>query len=211
MCARDHTTMIQRFHVHPEHPPLRQIARAVEVLNKGGLIVYPTEATYALGCKMDAQDALTRLRLIRQLDKEHRMTLICRDLSELASYAQVDNPSFRLLKKYTPGPYTFILPGSAQLPRRLSDPKRKTIGLRIPDHNVVHALLSELGAPLLSSTLQLPGDELPLSDPDEIEDRLAKQVDILLDAGACGLEPTTVVDLTGDAPRVLRQGLGAFE
>ncbi len=203
--------MIQRFHVHPEHPPARQIGRAVEVLNKGGLVIYPTDATYALGCKMDALDALNRLRMIRQLDKEHRMSLICRDLSELARYAQVNNPSFRLLKKYTPGPYTFILPGSAELPRRLSDPKRKTLGLRIPNHTVVHALLTELAAPLLSSTLQLPGDELPLSDPDEIADRLMKQVDVFLDAGACGLEPTTVVDLTGEEPRLLRQGIGQFE
>jgi tRNA threonylcarbamoyl adenosine modification protein (Sua5/YciO/YrdC/YwlC family) len=202
--------MIKRFHIHPHNPQMRLLAQVSEFLNRGQLMVYPTDATYALGCKMDALEAQARLRMIRQLDKNHGLTLVCKDLSEVSEYAQVNNRSFRLLKKYTPGPCTFILPGSSGLPRRLADPKRKTIGLRVPDHPVIQALLELLGAPLLSATAQLPGDDLPLSDPDVMESALAKQVDILIDAGAGTLEPTTVIDLTSDEPKIIRLGAGLF-
>ncbi len=197
-----------RFKIHPQNPQMRLIMQICELLNQGGLMVYPTDSTYALGCRMDARDAQERLRMIRGHDKDHHLTLVCKDLSALSEYATVNNVAFRILKKYTPGPYTFILPGSAHLPRRLADPKRKTIGLRIPNHPVLQALLAQLDVPLLSTTMQLPNDNLPLADPDIIESVLAKQVDMLVDAGAGSFELTTVIDLTTDEPKLVRQGAG---
>ncbi len=203
--------MMRRFHIHPEHPQMRLLTQVAEILNKNGLMVYPTDATYALGCTIDSLEAQNRLRMIRRLDKDHRLTLICKDLSDVAQYAEVDNAAFRLLKKYTPGPFTFILPGSKSLPKRLSDPKRKTIGLRIPANPVLQGLLSLLDVPLLSTTAQLPDNDLPLADPDEIEMAFEKLVDVFIDAGAGGFEPTTVIDLTHDKPVVIRQGIGEIE
>lgn len=201
---------MKRIYIHSENPQLRLIKQICDVLNQGGLMLYPTDASYALACLMDARDAQTRLRMIRGLDKDHQLTLVCKDLSALSEYASVNNSAFRILKKYTPGPYTFILPGSPTLPRRLADPKRKTIGLRIPNHPVVQTLLAQCNAPLLSSTAQLPQDDLPLTDPDIMESVLAKQLDILVDAGAGSYELTTVIDLTEDEPRLVRQGLGVW-
>jgi tRNA threonylcarbamoyl adenosine modification protein (Sua5/YciO/YrdC/YwlC family) len=202
--------MIKHIHIHPQNPQLRLITQICELLNQGGLMVYPTDSTYALGCRMDARDAQERLRLIRGHDKDHHLTLVCKDLSALSEYASVNNIAFRILKKYTPGPYTFILPGSQHLPRRLADPKRKTIGLRIPNHPVVQALLSQLDVPLLSATAQLPNDSLPLVDPEIIASVWAKQVDMLVDAGAGNFEPTTVIDLTKDEPSIIREGVGQW-
>jgi tRNA threonylcarbamoyl adenosine modification protein (Sua5/YciO/YrdC/YwlC family) len=202
--------MMRRFSTHPQNPHARVIAKAVEMMNQGALAIYPTDATYALGCRMDALDALARLRMIRNLDKDHALTLICKDLSHLAHYASVNNYAFRLLKKYTPGPFTFILPASPALPRRLSDPKRKTIGLRIPDNKVTLALLNSLEVPLFSTTVQLPDDEFPMTDPDLMEERLNKQVDLLIDAGAGDIEPTTIIDLTKDSAQIIRLGKGVF-
>ncbi len=202
--------MMQRFHTHPQTPHMRVITKAVALMNRGALAVYPTDATYALGCRIDAIDALARIRAIRNLDKDHALTLICKDLSDLAQYAQVNNQTFRLLKKYTPGPFTFILQGSAGLPRRLASPKRKTIGLRIPDHPVTQALLDALEVPLLSTTLQLPGEDLPMADPDVIAERLAKQVDVFIDAGTGDLEATTIIDLTMPIAQMIRLGKGEF-
>jgi tRNA threonylcarbamoyl adenosine modification protein (Sua5/YciO/YrdC/YwlC family) len=202
--------VIKRIHIHPQNPQMRLITQICGLLNHGSLIVYPTDTAYALGCRMDARDAQDRLRLIRGLDKDHHLTLVCKDLSALSEYATVNNIAFRILKKYTPGPYTFILPGSAHLPKRLADPKRKTIGLRIPDHPVLQALLDQLDVPLLSTTMQLPNDYLPLADPDIIESVLAKQVDLLVDAGAGSFELTTVIDLTSDEPQLVRQGAGVW-
>ncbi len=200
--------MSQYFVVHPVNPQLRLIRRAVEILRAGGLVVYPTDSCYALGCHLGDKDAMERIRRIRQADKDHNFTLVCRDLSEIATYAKVDNPTFRLLKAYTPGPYTFILEATREVPRRLQHPKRKTIGIRVPDHPVPQALLAELGEPVMSSTLILPGDDAPLTDPEEMRARLEHQVELILDGGPCGFEATTVVDLTGESPRLLRAGRG---
>ncbi len=200
--------MSQFFSLHPLNPQARLIRRAVDILKNGGLVVYPTDSCYALGCHLGDKDAMERIRRIRQADKDHNFTLVCRDLSEIATYAKVDNPTFRLLKAYTPGAYTFILEASREVPRRLQHPKRKTIGIRVPDHAVPLALLAELGEPLMSSTLMLPGDSLPLTDPEEMRARLEHQVELVMDGGPCGTEPTTVVDLTGEAPRLLRVGKG---
>lgn len=202
--------MIKRFHIHPQNPHMRVISQVVEMMNQGALAIYPTDATYALGCRMDATAAIARLRVIRGIDEAHPLTLVCKDLSDVSQYATVNNQTFRLLKKYTPGPFTFILPASAKLPRRLASPKRKTIGLRIPGSPVTQALLAALEVPLLSSTLHLPNDAFPLSEPEEITLRLAKQVDIFLDAGAGDLEATTIIDLTQAAPQVIRLGKGVF-
>jgi tRNA threonylcarbamoyl adenosine modification protein (Sua5/YciO/YrdC/YwlC family) len=180
----------------------------VEVLRAGGLIAYPTDSCYALGCRIGDKLAMQRLRRIRHVDEAHHLTLVCRDLSEIAQYARVDNVQYRLLRAATPGSYTFILRASREVPKRLLNPRRKTIGLRIPEHAVVRALLEELGEPILSSTLMLPGDEHPLSDAEEIRDRLGSDIDLILDAGSCGLDMTTVVDLTGEAPAVVRLGKG---
>lgn len=203
--------MAQFFQIHPENPQVRLIRQAVDVLRRGGLIVYPTDSAYALGCHIGDKMALDRIRAIRRLDKHHNFTLMCRDLSELATFARVDNKDFRLIKKHTPGPYTFILPATAEVPRRLMHPKRKTIGMRVPNTPIALALMEELGEPLMSSSLILPGDREPLTDPEDIRDALEHQVELIIDGGFCGLEPTTVVDLTGDTPEVIRQGWGKSE
>lgn len=203
--------MAQFFSVHPEQPQPRLIRQAAEILRAGGVVAFPTDAAYSLGCRVGDAEAVARIRAIREVDERHHFTLMCRDLSEIATYARVDNAQFRLLKATTPGSYTFILEGTKELPRRILHPKRKTIGLRIPDHPLPLALLQELDEPMLTSTLLLPGDELPLNDPEEIRDRLEKRVDLVIEAGACGLEMTTVVDLTGPAPGLVRAGRGALE
>lgn len=202
--------MAQFFQIHPENPQQRLIVQAVDIIRKGGIVVYPTDSAYALGCHIGDKDALERIRTLRQLDKHHNFTLMCRDLSELATYARVDNQVFRLLKNHTPGAYTFILEATADVPRRLMHPKRKTIGLRVPDNAIALALLEELGEPLMTSSLLLPGEELPLTDPYDIRDSLERHVELVIDGGYCGLEPTTVIDLTGGTPELIRQGKGDF-
>lgn len=194
--------------LHPRNPQPRTIARAVEVLRDGGVIAYPTDSCYALGCHIGDKAAMERIRRIRDVDERHHFALVCRDLSELAVYARVNNQQFRLLKAATPGAYVFILEATRELPKRLQHPKRRTIGLRVPDHPVVTALLGGLGEPILSSTLILGGDELPLADGEAIRERLMNQVNMILDAGSCGLEPTTVVDLTSTTPVLVRAGKG---
>jgi tRNA threonylcarbamoyl adenosine modification protein (Sua5/YciO/YrdC/YwlC family) len=200
--------MAQYFEIDPRHPQPRLIARAAEIVRAGGSIAYPTDSCYALGCHTGDKDAMLRLRRIRHVDERHHFTLMCRDLSEIGAYARVDNARYRLLKALTPGSYTFILEATRELPRRLLHPRRRTIGLRVPDHPVAQALLAALGEPLLSSTLILPDDELPLNDGREIRRRLEHDVDLVLDGGSCGTEPTTVVDLTGPVARILREGKG---
>lgn len=200
--------MSQYFVVHPVNPQKRLVHQAAELLKAGAVVVYPTDSCYALGCRLGDKDAMERIRRIRQADKDHNFTLVCRDLSEIATYAKVDNPTFRLLKAFTPGPYTFILVATREVPRRLQHPKRKTIGIRVPDHPVPLALLAELGEPIMSSTLILPGDDGPLMDPEEMRARLERQVELVMDGGPCGHEATTVVDLTGEEPRLLRTGRG---
>ena len=203
--------MAQFFSVHPDNPQPRLIRRAAEIVRTGGVIVYPTDSCYALGCRLGDKAAMERLRAIRQVGERHHFTLVCRDLAELAVYARVDNRQFRLLKRATPGSYTFILKATREVPKRLLHPSGKTIGLRVPDHRVVQALLVELGEPLLSSTLLLPKDELPLNDAREIRDRLEHKVDLVLDSGSCGITPTTVVDFTGEVPVITRQGKGSTQ
>jgi tRNA threonylcarbamoyl adenosine modification protein (Sua5/YciO/YrdC/YwlC family) len=203
--------MAQYFAIHPVNPQPRLIARAAAIVREGGLIAYPTDSCYALGCRIGDKDALARMRRIRGMDEQHHLTLMCRDLAQIGAYANMDNTRFRLLKKLTPGSYTFILPASREVPRRLMHPKRKTIGIRVPDHPVAQALLAELHEPLLSATLILPGDDLPLNDPGEIRTRLERQIELVLDAGACGIVPSTVVDLTGPTPEIVRAGRGAVE
>ena len=200
--------MAQYFVIHPETPQPRLIRQAAEIIRSGGVVVYPTDATYALGCLIGDKDALDRIRRIRGLDDSHQLTLVCRDLSEIASYAKVGNAHYRLLKATTPGPYTFILPATKQVPRRGQHPKRKTSGIRVPGSAILQALLAELGEPLMSTTLQLPGDEQPLNDPYEVRQRLEKLVDLIIDGAFGDLEPTTVVDLSDDVPRVVRVGRG---
>jgi len=200
--------------IHPRDPQPRLIRQAAERIREGAVIIYPTDSAYALGCHIGDKSALERIRAIRKLDDRHNFTLMCRDLSELSTYAVVDNASYRLLRAHTPGPYTFILKATGDVPRRLLHAKRKTIGLRVPDNRVALALLEELGEPIMSVTLIMPGEELPLADTDEMRERLGRVVDLLVDGGGCGLEPTTIVDLSGGAPALLRQGKGhsaAFE
>ncbi len=199
---------MEYFEVHPRNPHQRLIRRAVEIVRAGGLMVYPTDSCYALGCPIGDTRAMERMRLIRQLDAQHHFTLMCRDLSEIAQYAIIDNVQYRSLKSSTPGSYTFILKATRQVPKRLLHPKRHTIGVRVPDHTVARALLDELREPILSTTLILPGDEFPLNDMDEIRNRLSQDVDVVIDSGSCGLEMTTVVDLTGDTPIIVRLGKG---
>jgi tRNA threonylcarbamoyl adenosine modification protein (Sua5/YciO/YrdC/YwlC family) len=201
--------MAQRLAIHARNPQVRLIRMAVDAVRKGGVMVYPTDSCYALGCHIGDKAAMERIRRIRGVDDKHHMTLVCRDLSELGQYAMVDNTQYRLLRSATPGSYTFLLRATREVPRRLQNPKRNTIGLRVPDHPVAAALLTEMGEPILSSTLMLPGDGQPLNDGDEIEARLGRDVDVILDAGSCGVDMTTVVDLTGDAPVVVRQGKGS--
>ncbi|MFZ1852673.1 MAG: L-threonylcarbamoyladenylate synthase [Nitrosomonas sp.] len=203
--------MAQFFSIHSTTPHQRLIKQAVSIVHDGGVIVYPTDSCYALGCHLGDKDAMSRIRTIRQVDDRHHFTLICRNLAEIATYAKVDNSQYRLLKATTPGSYTFILQATREVPRRMQHPKRNTIGLRIPDHPVVFALLEELGEPLLSSTLILPGDEWPLNDAEEIRERLEQQVELVMDAGSCGIEMTTVIDLTTDVPQLIRQGKGSIE
>ena len=206
--------MSQFFQIHPENPQLRLIRQAVEIIRSGGVIAYPTDSAYALGCQLGDKKGIERIRQIRQLNDQHYLTLVCRDLSELANYARVNNSHFRMLKSQTPGPYTFILKGSREVPRRLMHPKRKTIGIRVPDCEIVKALLTELDAPLMSITLQLPSDHEPMFDPYEIRQVMESQLDLIIDGGYCGFEPTTVISLLEDTPEVLRAGKGevsAFE
>ena len=198
----------QFFHVHPDNPQGRLIKQAVQILKSGGVAAIPTDSSYALVCHLDDKAAVEHLRRIRQVDERHHLTLLCRDLSELASYARVDNRQFRMLKLGTPGPFTFILEATKEVPRRVSHPSRRTIGLRVPDHRVSQALLTEHGAPLLATTLIAPGEDTPLNDPDEIRDRFEKVLQAVVDAGACPMEPTTIVDLTDDEPVLIRRGRG---
>ena len=200
--------MSQYFEVHPDNPQPRLIRQAVQLLHGGGVCAVPTDSSYALVCHLDDKAATEAMRRIRQVDDKHHLTLLCRDLSELASYARVDNRQYRLLKLGTPGPYTFILEATKEVPRRLSHPSRRTIGLRVPDHKVTQALLAELGQPLLATTLIAPGESDPMNDPEEIRGRFQKLLAAVLDAGACPMAPTTVIDLSGDAPLLVRQGRG---
>ena len=200
--------MVETLHIHPDNPQTRLLSKVADIVRNGGLVAYPTDSAYALGCHLGDKDAVDRIRRIRELDKHHNFTLVCRDLSELGNYAKVDNQVFRLLKAHTPGPYTFILNATSEVPRRLMHPKRKTIGLRVPDNAITQGLLAELGEPLMSVTLILPGDEYPLSDPDDIRDRLGTRIDALVDGGYGSLEPTTVIDLSSAEPRLLRRGMG---
>jgi tRNA threonylcarbamoyl adenosine modification protein (Sua5/YciO/YrdC/YwlC family) len=201
----------QYFSIHPTHPQLRLARRAAEIVRGGGLIAYPTDSCYALGCHLGDAKAVERLRRVRGMDERHHLTLMCRDLSEIAAYAIVDDARFRLLKRATPGSYTFILRATREVPRRLAHPKRKTIGVRVPAHPVAHSLLAELNEPMLSATLLLPGETVPPSDAQEIRAALEHQIDLVLDAGSCGAEPSTVIDLTGDEPVVVRAGKGSLE
>ncbi|MBA2548360.1 MAG: threonylcarbamoyl-AMP synthase [Burkholderiaceae bacterium] len=200
--------MAQLFSVHPVDPQVRLLRQAAQILDHGGVGAIPTDSCYALACHLDDRAAVDRIRAIRRIDERHLLTLMCRDLSDIGQYAKVNNRTYRLLKNATPGPYTLILEATKEVPRRLSHPSRKTIGLRVPDHRVALGLLDVLGQPLLTTTLQLPGDELPLNQGLEIRDRLDHEIDFVLDAGACGVQPTTVIDLTGTDAVLVRQGLG---
>ena len=201
--------MSQFFQIHPENPQTRLIRQAATIVQEGGVIVYPTDSGYALGCHLGDKQALERIRRIRMLDEKHNFTLVCRDLSELAVYAKVDNIAYRALRSHTPGPYTFVLLATNEVPRRLKHPKRKTIGLRVPDNAIAQSLLDTLGEPMMSVTLILPGDDLPLLDPYEIRSVLQQQVDLVIDGGYCGMEATSVIDLSDEAPVILRQGAGS--
>ena len=200
--------MSQFFQIHPENPQVRLIRQAVDIIKNGGVVVYPTDSAYALGCHIGDKSALDRIRRIRKLDDRHNFTLVCSDLSEIATYAKVSNSVYRLLRHTTPGPYTFILPATSEVPRRLMHPKRKTVGLRVPDNAIASAILADLGEPLMSVTLIMPGDELPLTDPYDIRQTLEHDVDLVIDGGYCGMEPTTVVDLADETPVVIRVGKG---
>lgn len=201
--------MAQFFEIHPTHPQARLVRRAAEIVRRGGLIAFPTDSCYALGCHLGDAAALARLRRVRGVDDKHHLTLMCRDLSEIAAYAIVGNAQYRILKAVTPGSFTFILRATREVPRRLMHPKRKSIGVRVPRHPVAHALLADLNEPMLSATLALPGDAEPLSEAGEIRDRLEHALDLVIDAGSCGVTPSTVVDLTGDQPLILRRGKDA--
>jgi tRNA threonylcarbamoyl adenosine modification protein (Sua5/YciO/YrdC/YwlC family) len=200
--------MSQFFQIHADNPQQRLINQAAEIIHRGGIVAMPTDSSYALVCHLDDKDAVTRLRRLRGVDDKHLLTLLCRDLAEIALYAKVDNKQYRLLKAATPGSYTMILEATKEVPRRISHPSRKTIGLRVPENKIALALLEQLGQPLLGTTLILPGDEHPLTNADSVRDRLEKQVDLIIDGGACSLEPTTVVDLSGDEPVLIRAGRG---
>ena len=200
--------MSQFFQIHPENPQARLVRQAVDIIRGGGVVVYPTDSAYAIGCHLGDKGALDRIRRIRKLDDRHNFTLVCRDLSEIASYARVDNAVYRMLKHCTPGAYTFILRATSEVPRRLMHPKRKTVGLRVPDNAIAQALLADLGEPMMSVTLIMPGDEYPLIDPYEIRELLQHDVDLVVDGGYCGMEATTVVDLVEETPLLLRAGKG---
>ena len=203
--------MAQLFNVHPLNPQPRLVRQAADIVRSGGVIAYPTDSCYALGCHIGDKAAMERIRAIRGVDEKHHLTLVCRNLAEVAHYARLDNRQFKLVKASTPGSYTFILRAAREVPKRLLHPSRRTIGLRIPDHHVARALLAELDEPLLSSTLHLPGDDAPLNDAQEIRERLEHAIDAVLDAGSCGIVPTTIIDLTAEIPVVLRVGKGALE
>ncbi|GAB2576363.1 L-threonylcarbamoyladenylate synthase [Nitrincola alkalisediminis] len=200
--------MSQLFQIHPDNPQKRLVAQAVEILKKGGVIVYPTDCAYALGCCLGDKQAMERIKQIRQLDDKHNFTLVCSDLSVISTYAKVDNSVYRLLKAHTPGAYTFILNATSEVPRRLLHPKRRTIGIRVPANNIVTELLRELGEPIMSTSLMLPGEEMPLTDPYDIRESLQHHVDLVIDGGFCGMEATTVVNLVNDVPEVVRVGAG---
>lgn len=200
--------MSQYFEIHPINPQPRLIKQAVEIIHGGGVVAYPTDSSYALGCHIGDKNALARLRRIRQIDDKHNLTLVCRDLSEIATYAKIENSDYRLLKSLTPGPYTFILKATHEVPRRLMHPKRRTIGIRVVDHPIVQALLEELGQPLMSCTLIMPNEELPVTDAEDVRSELERQVDLVIDGGHCGVEPTTVIRLTEGVPTIRRQGKG---
>jgi tRNA threonylcarbamoyl adenosine modification protein (Sua5/YciO/YrdC/YwlC family) len=194
--------------VHPKDPQPRRVKAIADIMREGGLVAYPTDSSYALGCHIGDKKAIDRIHRIRRTNKQHNFTLVCRDLSEISTYARVDNWAYRLIKSLTPGPYTFILPATRELPKRLQNPKRRTIGMRVPEHALVNALLDELGEPIMSSTLTLPGDDMPMTEPLEIEERIGHQVDAIVDAGPTGIEPTSVLDLTSGSVEVLRVGRG---
>lgn len=200
--------MSQFFSIHPENPQPRLIAQAQRIVEAGGVIVYPTDSCYAIGCQIGEKAAVDRICAIRELDRDHNFTLVCRDLSEIGTFARIDKADYRLLKALTPGPYTFILRATGEVPRRLQHPKRKTIGIRVPDHRIAQALLGALNGPLMSVTLQLPGDDQPLTDAGLIRDRLESRVDLIIDGGNCGLEPTTVLRLDGGEIEIQRHGRG---
>ncbi len=206
--------MSQYFKIHPVNPQLRLLSRAAEIIREGGIVVYPTDSSYALGWHLGDKGALERVRRLRGIERDHDFTLACRDLSDISIYARVENSAYRLLKSLTPGPYTFILKATHELPKRLQDPKKRSIGIRVPDNEIAQMLIGALGEPLMSSTLLLPGDSLPMTEPEEIRDRLARQIDLVIDGGHCGVEPTSVLDLSGDEVVVVRRGKGdvsAFE
>ncbi len=200
--------MSQFFHLHPDNPQKRLIIQACDIIRKGGLVVYPTDSGYALGCHIGDKAAMDKIRRLRQLDDDHNFTLMCRDLSELSLYAKVNNSVFRAIKAHTPGAYTFILPATKEVPRRLQHAKRKTIGLRIPENSIALALLEELNEPLMSATLIMPDETMPLTDPEDIVDRIGKQVDLVIDGGFGSLEPTTVIEFIDDIPEIIRVGMG---
>ena len=200
--------MAQYFEIHPENPQPRLIKQAAQIISSGGIVAAPTDSAYALVCRLDDKGAVEKLRRIRGVDDKHHLTLLVRDLSQIAHFARVDNTQYRLLKATTPGPYTVILEATREVPRRLSHPSRKTIGVRVPENHILLALIEELGEPLIGTTLQLPGDDHMLSDPDEVLERLGKQIELVIDGGAGTLEPTTVIDLTGPAPELVREGRG---
>lgn len=200
--------MSQFYQIHPDNPQVRLISHAVDILRGGGVVVYPTDSGYALGCVLGNKRGMEAIRRIRQLDAKHNFTLICRDLSELGSYAKVDNSAYRLIKNHTPGPYTFILKATSEVPKRLMHPKRRTIGLRVPANNIALALLDGLDEPLMSVTMMLPGDDIPMMDPHDIRQTLEHELDLVIDGGYCGLEATSVIDLVGDTPEIIRRGQG---
>jgi len=207
MC-RYNPRMARLVEIHPKDPQQRLIAEVVATIRSGGLIAYPTDSSFAFGCHIGDKRAMDRIRRIRQTDKKHNFTLVCSDLSEISLYAKVENWAYRLIRSLTPGPYTFILPATREVPKRLQNPKRRTIGLRVPDHAIVRAMLRSLGEPIMSSTLSLPGDDLPLTEAYDIEERIGNDIDLIVDGGPCGIEPTTVVDLSLGSVEVLREGLG---
>ncbi len=200
--------MGELLEIHPRNPQPRRIADAVRILRQGGVVVYPTDSIYAIGCRIGDKAAMERIRRIRQLDRKHLFSMVCRDLSEIANYARVDNQAYRLLRSMTPGPYTFVLPATKHVPKRLQHPRRRTIGIRIPAHPITRAILEELGEPLISSTMQMHDAETPMTEPFEIFERVGAEVDLVIDGGVGGLEPTSVIALVGPAPEVLRQGIG---
>ncbi|MBU2675466.1 MAG: threonylcarbamoyl-AMP synthase [Gammaproteobacteria bacterium] len=200
--------MAKLIEIHPKDPQPRRVQSIVDIIRDGGLIAYPTDSSYAFGCHIGDRKAIERIHRIRRTDKRHNFTLVCEDLSEISVYARVDNWAYRLIKSLTPGPYTFVLPATREVPKRLQNAKRRTIGLRVPDHPLVRAMLKELGEPIMSSTLLLPGDTMPLTDPLEIEERIGHQIEAIIDAGPAGIEPTTVLDLSKGSVEILRVGLG---